>query len=92
MDAAVTAIAGADYSTARDKALAAQAVLAAFPDSNRQTVGGGSQGHSWDRVAISNFIDRCQRLTNSAKGIQVSKVAINAVNGMGVSQQLGNFQ
>jgi hypothetical protein len=73
---AVTAMASNDYATARDKALAAQALASVLPDTSRSAGDGGSQSLTWDRVAISQFVDRVQRLYNSSAGIQVSKVQI----------------
>jgi hypothetical protein len=33
-----------------------------LPDTSRSTGGGGSQGVNWDRVALTTFLDRVQRL------------------------------
>jgi hypothetical protein len=60
MTEATTALGLGDYATARDKALAAQAIASILPDTNRVTGGGGTQGLTWDRTAISQFIDRVQ--------------------------------
>lgn len=82
MGLAVTALAAGDYATARDKALAAQAMASVLPDTNRSAGDGGSQGVSWDRTAISEFVDRMQKLANSAAGIGVSKVTLHRVTGV----------
>ena len=76
MEAAVAALADGDYGPARNKALAAQGLLSVLPDTSRSTGGGGSQGVTWDRVALTTFLDRVQRLLNGSAGIQVSKVQI----------------
>lgn len=81
MSAAVTAMGNGDYATARDKALAAQALLSVTPDTNRQIAGGGTQGLTWDRVALTQFVDRLQKLLNASTGIGVSKVVICGVGG-----------
>lgn len=81
MEAAVAAMADSDYGTARDKALAAQALLSVTPDTTRNSAGGGSQQLTWDRVALSQFVDRVQKLLNGSTGIGVSKVVICPVMG-----------
>lgn len=86
MAAATTALAGGDYASARDNALAAQALASVLPDTQRSAGDGGQQGLSWDRVAISQFVDRCQRLLNSSVGVQVSKARTLPVCGSGPSQ------
>ena len=86
MDAAVTALGLGDYATARDKALAAQAVLSILPDTQRNAGGGGQENMTWDRVAVSQFIDRMQSLANSAKGITTSNVVKCPLSVQGVSQ------
>jgi len=86
MDAAVAALAAADYQTARDKAIAAQGVLSAIPDTTRGTSGGGSDGVTWDRVALSQFITQCTKLANAKQGIGVSKVQVQPLQAMGVNQ------
>jgi hypothetical protein len=79
MEAAVAYVAAGNYAAARDKALAAQALASVLPDTSRSAGDGGSQSLTWDRIAISQFTDRMQRLTNGAAGIQVSLVELNAV-------------
>jgi hypothetical protein len=86
MNAAVAALTAGDYGLARDKALAAQALSSVLPDTSRQIGAGGSEGLTWDRVAISTFLDRMQRIANSAVGVQSSRVVICPVRNGGVSQ------
>lgn len=86
MTAATTAMAAGDYAAARDSALAAQALLSITPDTSRQSAGGGSQSLTWDRVALSQFVDRVQKLLNSATGMGVSKVVLDPLDVDGVSQ------
>lgn len=76
MTAATTALAAGDFATARNQALTAQALMSVIPDTVRNSGGGGSQEMTWDRVAISNFIDRMQKLLNSTSGMTSSKVVI----------------
>lgn len=80
MDDAVSAMGTGDYATARDKALAAQALMSVIPDTTRDNSGGGSQQMTWDRVALSQFVDRVQRILNGSVGISVSKVVIDPVD------------
>ena len=79
MEAAATAIASADYSTAKSKALQAQAQLAAMPDSAR-----ASAQLTWNREAIENFIMRMDREIGRAhfasNGIQRSKITYAEVS------------
>lgn len=91
MTAAVTALGNGDYAEARNKALAAQALLSILPDTSRSTGGAGSQSLTWDRVAVSTFLDRVQRLLNGSQGVQVSKVQLQPLCGQASSQQLGLF-
>lgn len=86
MDAAQAALVASDYTTARNQALAAQGVLAILPDTNRNTSGGGSDSVTWDRVAISKFIDMLTRLSNSQRGVGVSRVNIVPMPGLGPNQ------
>lgn len=86
MTDATTALGLGDYATARDKALAAQGLAAILPDTNRVTGSGGTEGLTWDRAAISQFIDRMQKLLNSKTGMQTSKVVYRPLQNEGVSQ------
>lgn len=81
MTAATTALASGDYASARDNALAAQALASVLPDTQRSAGDGGQQGLTWDRIAISQFTDRMQRLLNASVGIQVSKAQLTPVSG-----------
>jgi hypothetical protein len=86
MDAAVVSLGNGDYAAARDKALAAQAILSILPDTSRNTSGGGSDGVTWDRVAVSQFVDRVTKLANISLGVQVQKVQTQPLLGVGVNQ------
>jgi len=70
MTAAATAVLAGDYATALTDALAAQAYLAAIPDS------GFREGTSmkWRPESIQNFIDSCQKAQSGAGGIQRTKL------------------
>jgi hypothetical protein len=91
MTAATTALAGGDYAGARNNALAAQALASVLPDTNRSSGMGGSQGLIWDRVAISQFVDRVQRLLNSSDGVQVSKVTLVRPDDVESAVAVGSF-
>lgn len=86
MDSATTYLIAGNYALARDYALKAQALASILPDTTRSTGGGGSQGLTWDRVAITTFLDRVQRLLNSSAGIQVTKICTQPVDGTSPSQ------
>jgi hypothetical protein len=86
MDAAVAAMAAADYGTARDKALAAQALLSVLPNTSRNSSGGGSDALTWDRVAVSQFVANAIKLANASRGIVESKVRLQPLPGAGVNQ------
>ena len=86
MDDAVTAMASADYATARDKALAAQAVLSVVPNTTQNTSGGGSNGVTWDRVALSQFVANAIKLANASQGISTSQVALQPLTNVGGTQ------
>lgn len=86
MDAAVLAMASADYATARDKALSAQAILSVLPNVTDNTVDGGSKQMQWDRVALSKFIENCTRLANASAGIQTSLAAMQPLTNSGGNQ------
>jgi hypothetical protein len=70
MSAAATAIEAGDYATALAKALAAQARLAAIPDS------GWREGPSmkWRPESIQNFIDSARRSQTATGGVQRTKI------------------
>lgn len=89
MEAAVTAMAAAEYSTARDKALAAQMLLAVLPNTTQGTAGGGSDGLSWDRVAVSKIVDQCTALANASRGMQSSRGVSQPTSANGDSTRLG---
>lgn len=80
MEAATTALAAGDYATARDKALAAQGVLAILPDTSRNSSGGGSDSATWDRVALSTFLENATRLANAQLGVQSSVVRLQPLS------------
>lgn len=86
MDAAVAAMANGDYLAARDKALAAQGILSVLPNTTRNSSGGGSDGLTWDRVALSQFVANAIKLANAKQGISVSKVALQPLPGSGPNQ------
>ena len=86
MDAAVTAMASADYATARDKALAAQAILSVLPNTTNQSSGGGQNTMSWDRVALSKFIENCTRLAAAQQGVQTTLVNLQPLTNSGGNQ------
>ena len=90
MVSATSALAAGNYASARDAALGAQALLSITPDTSESTDGGGSRGMTWDRVALSQFIDRMQKLLTGSTGVIVSKVVIQPVCGSG-PQQLGTW-
>lgn len=63
--AAVTAIDAGSYATARNKLMAAKALLIALPDSSK-----GSEQLRWDRNAIDELIQQCKALASATTGIQ----------------------
>ena len=86
MDDAVAAMAAADYLTARDKALAAQGLLSALPNTSRNSSGGGSDALTWDRVALSEFVRNAIKFANAKHGFSTSKVVYQPLPGRGVNQ------
>ena len=70
MSAASTAIQAADYATAIIKALAAQALLIAIPDS------GWRDGAfmKWRPESVQDFINSARQAQNAAGGIQRTKI------------------
>lgn len=72
-DAAVVAIRAGDYGTALTQALAAQALLAAVPDSI-QGVGGGATELRWGRQAINELVINIRRQQSIAGGMQQTKI------------------
>lgn len=91
MTAAVAALTAGNYAAARDAALAAQALASVLPDTERMAGDGGKQSLKWDRTAISQFVDRVQRLLNSSAGIQVSKIQIDRPTEFDLTNQLGSL-
>jgi len=73
MAAAAAALASGDYDTAEDQALAAQAHLAAMPDSTK-----GSTGLQWSDARINQFIHnvrlRRNRSLAATLGVQRTKI------------------
>lgn len=86
MNDAVAAMATADYLTARDKALAAQGLLSALPNTSRNSSGGGADALTWDRVALSQFVSNAIKFANAKHGISTSKVVYQPLPGRGVNQ------
>jgi hypothetical protein len=71
MDASVAALASGDYSTAVNKALAAQGILATLPQVSRSAgTGGGSQAAQWDGQAIDSYVKRLRQQQGASLGIQ----------------------
>lgn len=72
MTAASVAVQALDYATAINKALAAQALLAALPD----TEIAGRQGSKmeWRPQSIQDFIDSARQSRTGATGIQRTKL------------------
>ena len=70
MTAAATAIEAGDYATALTKALAAQAHLAAIPDSGWRD----GAAMKWRPESIQNFIDSARQGESGAGGIQRTKI------------------
>lgn len=71
MDAAVTAIGSGDYTTALNKAVAAQVILAIVPDMVRNPSGGGGQTMTWTRQTVNDLIVNLRRQQSAALGVQV---------------------
>lgn len=86
MDTAQASLAAGDFITARNSALAAQGMLALLPDTTRNSSGGGSDGVTWDRIAIDKFVSVLTRLSNSHRGVQVSRVNLVPLPGERPSQ------
>jgi hypothetical protein len=77
MDAAIAALSAGDYSTAVNKALTAQAILATLPKVSRsQGTGGGAQSAEWDAQAIDNFVRRLRQQQGASLGVQTAAVEI----------------
>jgi hypothetical protein len=77
MSAALAALAGGDYVTAINNALAAQGIVATLPKATRSAgSGGGEQSASWDAQGIENFIRRLLQQQGASLGVQYAPITI----------------
>ncbi len=77
MTTAINALAGGDYATALQNALAAQGLIACLPKISRSAgVGGGDMSASWDPAGIDQFIRRLRQQFGASLGMQTVPVTI----------------
>lgn len=79
MAAATAALDAADYDTAIAQGIKAQGLLAAIPDSGKET-----RSMTWDRNAIDQFIEQCRternRSLSASRGVQRTKITRVAIS------------
>ena len=91
MDAAIAALAGGDYATALQKALAAQGIIATLPKASRSGgPGGGEQSASWDAAGIDNFVRNCRRQHGASLGIQTMPAVFSEPTPSDQGEQFAN--